>query len=129
MDGISCPAPGDCGAVIGDSVGHGAYVADETSGAWSSAHQVAGVAGSATLRCIAVSFSYAGAGTIQVDAQSQVTGATATGTPTGSGALHLANAQGNVVEQAVVFLPGLITSGQFTTLVNWATANHTFTAA
>jgi hypothetical protein len=50
--GISCAAPGDCGAVIGDSLGHGAYVADETSGAWSPAYPVAGVAGSATTSSI-----------------------------------------------------------------------------
>jgi hypothetical protein len=84
--------------------------------------------GSTPLRAMAVSFSWAGAGTIRVDAQSQVTGTTYSGTPTGNGSLYLAQSQTGVVLQAVLFLPGLYTSAQFSTLASWGGTYHSFTA-
>ena len=61
--GISCPAVGDCAAVINNGTTSAPYVADETSGKWTAADPVVGVSGAATvdaLSCAAPSACLAG---------------------------------------------------------------------
>lgn len=50
--GISCPAVGDCAAVINNSTISAPYVADETSGKWTAAQPVVGVSGAATVNAV-----------------------------------------------------------------------------
>jgi hypothetical protein len=50
--GISCPAAGDCSAVINNSTTSAPYVADETSGKWAAADPVAGLSGPATVNAV-----------------------------------------------------------------------------
>jgi hypothetical protein len=50
--GISCPAPGDCSAVINNGTTSAPYVADETSETWTAADPVAGLSGAATVNTV-----------------------------------------------------------------------------
>jgi Bacterial Ig-like domain (group 3) len=50
--GISCPAVGDCAAVINNVTTSAPYVADETSGKWTAAQPVVGVSGAASVNAV-----------------------------------------------------------------------------
>jgi hypothetical protein len=85
------------------------------------------VAASTTVRAWAVSLSWAGVGEITVDAGVQASNSPLLiETPTGDGKLVVAAGQAAQNIQAVIYLPGLYTSGMMSTFLSWAGTYHTY---